>query len=734
MNQTIEFLNILWGEKPPPGYFIVWTLKDKTSRSFPSDSLAQVPGIVESISSHTDVFYGVGLQENPQEPNQRGRSFEVSAIPGFYFDFDVQGPGHKKTALPQSKEEVEAFLEALPWKPTLTVSSGGGIHAYWLFHEPWVFTPTEGRSKAIVMSKAFQDKIYSIGKQHGWDLDITADLARCLRLPGTYNHKNAPVPVEIMGYVKERRYHPEDFGGLPPKTPSLVMADSIIEGERNSKLASLAGSMKAKGMSQEAVIAALLQENLVKCSPPLDENEVRQIVKSIFNYKPEKHFKLTDMGNAERLIHKFGNELKFCENMGSWLFYDGIRWVLNSENGVTQRAKIAIREISVEAASIDDEEYRKRLSAHANQSESYIKIRDMVSLAKTDPKIAVKVEDLDRDPFLLNCKNGTLNLGTMDFMSHDPSDLITKCADVDYDPSAQCPRFLSFIGEIMDGNPKLINYLAQVFGYALTGDNGEQCFFIFYGEGQNGKSTLLKVFKEILGDYAKTTDFQTLTYDGNGIRNDLARLAGARMVTSVEADDKKFLNQSVINRITGNDPIAVRFLQKEYFEYTPKFKLIVASNDRPRIEKMNYATWRRIQIVPFAVRIAEDKRINGLEKMLLKESSGILNWAVQGYRMLRLCGLQKPREVISAIEDYKEEMDNLSEFFEECCDVDGCRKIKASDFNRLYEDWCSRSGVQFMGIKKFKAALIERGYKLKKTGGSDHWIGLGMKENDQDLT
>jgi putative DNA primase/helicase len=508
-------------------------------------------------------------------------------------------------------------------------------------------------------------------------------------------------------------------------------SSTIFQGERNSQLASLAGTMREKGMSPEAIEAALLKENSVRCNPPLDEAEIMQISKSICQYKPgepQRKFKTSELGNAERLISKFGDDLLYCPQKKSWYTWTGRRWKKDESKAINIYAKITIREIYQEAALLTNTETKKKLFGHALKSESKLGIENMLELSQSEQGISVHVNDFDNIPYLLNCLNGTIDLRTGNLESHNRKDLLTHMINVHYNKSSDCPKFKRFIDQIMNNNGNLVSYVRKIVGYSLTGYTREQCYFVFYGSGSNGKSTLLNVLRELLGSFVKNIDFNSLTYSGHSARGDLARLIGARVVTCVEVEPRKVVNETVINRITGGDPITVKKMYCDPFEYIPRYKIIIAGNDKPNLEGLKHATWRRIRLIPFSVQFEKGKGLNDkLTEELLEELPGILTWAVEGCLEWQKEGLEPPKEVEVATSAYRVEKDNLIEFLKEACVANPQASVKSVDLYASYQSWCIGNDKTTLGKKNFAESLRNKGFNKVKMQGAQQWIGIETK-------
>lgn len=292
----------------------------------------------------------------------------------------------------------------------------------------------------------------------------------------------------------------------------------------------------------------------------------------------------TDTANAERLLERHGDKLRFVPEWG-WLVWDGKRWRRDASGQVMELAKETIRNLRDEAVSVVDSRRREELERHANGSEARAKLYAMVDLARTDPRVVRSVEDFDTDPFLFNVQNGTLDLRTGEPKDHDPNDHITKLSPATWDPKAHSEVFEAFLESITCGDRDLATYLQEALGYSLTGDTREKGFFFCYGpNGNNGKSTLLEAFLYLMGDYGTTIDPQALMA-GNSTdrRNVYAGLVGARFVLGNEPEDGQRLAMGEIKRLTGRDTIRGRYLYKDDFSFVPQLKLWLAANDRPDV-------------------------------------------------------------------------------------------------------------------------------------------------------
>ena len=580
--------------------------------------------------------------------------------------------------------------------------------------------------------------LHSSGKSYEWEMSSELD-------------QISPIPAWLFPMTSQFKSHPNiknpNENGLKvtydssnvivrshsPEMTSGMTSGQIPEGTRNSTFTSLAGTMRNRGMSREAIHSALLIENR-KCSPPLEESEINRIVESISKYSPDLTENLTDSGNARRLISLFGHKLRFVPAWGKWLIYDGKKWVKDSIGQIQQLAKETVQNVYLEAFQEPNEEKRKNLGRWAKQSESASTIRSMIYLAQSEPGIPVSPLQLDSDDWLFNCANGTLDLKTGDLLPHNPGNLLTKISSVEFDPEVRSPLFEEFLIQVTGGSLELITFLQRMAGYSLTGDTREEKLFFLYGPSATGKRTFIEALKATLGDYASTSDFETFIkkQSSSGPRNDIARLAGVRFVSSVEVDDGKQLAEALIKSITGGDKITSRFLFQESFEFLPKFKLLLAANHKPKLRSDDDAIWRRILQVPFDQSIPEGKRDPSIKARLRDTSlSGpaILAWAVKGCQAWLALGLGIPPAVTEATEAYREEMDPLREFVQEKCSLSPENWVSSRDLFQEYFIWAKDNGLRHpLEQRAFGSNLKAMGLKqaTRNSGRVRGWLGIGL--------
>ncbi|MBI3910328.1 MAG: hypothetical protein HY320_05270 [Armatimonadetes bacterium] len=435
----------------------------------------------------------------------------------------------------------------------------------------------------------------------------------------------------------------------------------------------------------------------------------------------DPHF--TDTGNALRLVARHGEDLRHCELWGKWLIWDGRRFAPDETNGIYRLAMETARSLYAEAAVAPDGKERQQLAAWAIKSEQGQRIREMIGLARA--KMPITPSQLDRDPWLLTCLNGTIDLRTGELRKHRREDLITKLVPVGYDPEATCPTFDAFLHRILNGREALIAFLWRALGYSLTGITRERVLFVAHGTGRNGKTTLFEAVNSLLGDYALRTPAETvLMKRESAIPNDVAALVGRRFVFASETEEGKRLAVSQVKDLVGGDTISARFMRAEWFRFKPEFKLWLATNHKPVIRDSNRAIWDRIRLIPFTVRIPDGEEDKGLPAKLRAELAGILARAVRGCLEWQRDGLAEPEEVLVATREYWEQEDVLGAFLSECCIRSPEARAGATELFQAYVAW---SGDKATSQNRFGRRLREAGYESRRApSGRSEWRGIGL--------
>lgn len=632
---------------------------------------------------------------------------------------DVDTRHHGDESLAMLMDENDALTV------TLTVTTGGGGKHYLFKYTPELCIKNavgfrEGldiRTQGGMIVAA--PSMHSSGNRYTWDEG---------RSP--FEIQAADMPSWL---VEEIRKVGTTFTAKKTVTDNTPRK-KITEGGRNNHLASLAGSLRRKGVSEEGIIATLRAENAKQLEPPLDDETVLTIAKSIARYTPEtenKEFPLTDVGNAERFVAMFKDCIKYCTIYKKWFIWNGKRWEQDDTGKIITYAIECVRNIMVAADLLPEGDKRKALVTHSLKSESSGRLKAMLEIASGMPEITIRSEDLDKNLWLLNCQNGTINLKTGKLQEHNPQDYITRICAAAYDENCPIPLWTQLMEKITKGDPAVQKYIQVALGYALTGDISEQAVFILHGTGSNGKSTMLNVFSELLDGYAQSTSSDTfMQKKSDAVNNDIARLKGARFVTAIEMEEGKRLAESLIKSMTGGDKLVTRFLYGEFFEYIPQFKVFLAVNHKPSVRDTTHSIWRRLKVIEFTNVFTEKERDkNFSKKIMAKELPGILAWAVKGCLIWQQEGIVEPDSVKKATDEYRESQDTFSQFFEECCVVREGARVSNKVLRARYEEWCKENGDYVLTQRPFSQKLSERGYEKKRaaTSGAYEWYGFGLR-------
>lgn len=440
-----------------------------------------------------------------------------------------------------------------------------------------------------------------------------------------------------------------------------------------------------------------------------------------FGVDTPAQYDMTDTGNAHRLQDRFGSIIRYSYTRKRWFYWTGKVWHIDDSGEIKKLADIICEDIKREAFQEQDEKTQVDLLKWASKTSSSRGKEAMIKECQHLPSIPVDQDDLDAYPDYINCRNGIVNLRNGELIPHDSSFMMSKMCRTEYDQSGKEPKlWLSFLNDVTNGNKELQEYIQRSVGYALTGSTAEQCAYFLYGVGNNGKSTFLDVIANLLGGYSSNVQPESIMmkkWGNDNANSDIARLKGARFVTSEEPTEGVRLNEGLLKQLTGGTRVTCRFLYGDEFEYTPEFKIWVATNHKPVIRGTDVGIWRRIKLIPFEVTIPKEKIDKDLSKKLRAEYPQILKWAVDGCIKWREEGITEPACVTDAVKEYKQEMDLLASFLEQCVVVDYNikDKVPASDLFKAYIRWAKENNEYEMSSKKF---FSEIGKKLPDKGRS----------------
>jgi P4 family phage/plasmid primase-like protien len=447
-----------------------------------------------------------------------------------------------------------------------------------------------------------------------------------------------------------------------------------------------------------------------------------------------KIYPLTELGNSERFVDMWRDQVLYNHTNGKWHIWNGKYWEADNKNAIIGLAKITVRSIYNEVHEAQTEEKKSQISKHAIRSESKAQIESMIRLAAAHPEIAIEHSEMDADLFLINLQNGVYNLKTNEFLEHDPKYKLTKIAGVNFDPNANCYLWEDVMLTVFDSKEDMINFVQKACGLTFCGAHIEEVLFFCFGTGKNGKTIFFKVMEMIFGDYYQRAPTEMLlNRQSENIPNDIARLPGARLVVTAELPENRSFNENKIKDLTGGDSITARFLHKEFFDFNPTHTLWMYGNHKPNIKGNDEGIWRRICLIPFTVTIPEAERRPQYELMndLDLEKSGILNWIIQGWQKYQKEGLNPPEDVKEATKEYRSENDKIADFVQECCELGENKKVTSSDLLHFYYSWCDKYRERPLTKNKFYKRISERDEVTPSNGNRNVkiFIGIGLNEN-----
>ena len=412
---------------------------------------------------------------------------------------------------------------------------------------------------------------------------------------------------------------------------------------------------------------------------------------------------------AEAFSARHADEFRYVAAWGKWLRWDNTRWRFEDTLLVFDEARKIARE------DFDKDTSKASIIAAIER------------LARADRRHAKTVDIWDADPWLLNTPGGIVDLRTGGMIAHDPEFYITKITAVA--PDGHCSRWRQFLAEVTDNDEELQSYLQRVAGYNLTGITIEHALFFYYGIGGNGKSVYLNTLAAIMGNYSVVAPMETfIETHGERHPTDLAMLRGARLVTAQETEKGRRWAEGKIKALTGGDPITARFMRQDFFTYLPAFKLNIAGNNKPGLSSVDDAIKRRFNLLPFTVKIPNDKKDNDLPDKLREEWPGILQWAITGCLAWQREGLNPPKFVRDATEVYFHDEDALTRWVEDCCVIGDSNSWCAS--GRLWDcfkAWAEANNERVGSQKSFSNMLDGHGFVRGKEKEARGYRGIDLK-------
>lgn len=459
-----------------------------------------------------------------------------------------------------------------------------------------------------------------------------------------------------------------------------------------------------------------------------DETEARAVREHLQELAgdptPEIRSQLAEMANGHdnqaRVAIVFAaanlNRFIYVHGLG-WHYWKKSHWAIDKGDQRAQNAVLAtLRTLKHKAADDRDGAQVRELIGMEKASG----VKGILQLAASQPGISVDVEQLDADPYLFNCRNGVLDLHTLELRKHDPRDLITKVAGADYVPGHHDALWDDFLTQVLP-RVSVREYFQRLGGLTLIGKVIEHIFPIAIGTGRNGKGVAYGAIMNALGDYGVTGApglFEQVKTDPNAPSPAFANLRGARFVVISEMEEGTRLSASVLKRLSGGDKLTARLLRKDPIEFEPSHTSLMVCNHLPGLPANDPAVWARVRVIPFEVVIPKEDQDPHLPEKLELAASAVLTWLVDGLAAYLSMGMTEPPEVMTATDEYAAEQDDVLQFIEAECDTASADGDTTTALLQRYEMWADTEGIPrglWLGRKRFGEALDRLGFPAVKT-------------------
>ena len=626
---------------------------------------------------------------------------------------------------------LSRFIGAQP--VVFTSKSGTGVHAFFMLAEPLPCEEFVSWQKAWGFNRVGEPELFP----------KTAKLTQ-IYLPNDPNDKGGDT-------YQSGSFESCVVDELPAKPSSDLTSRALrfLRGQatqpgRNNELNTTAFALGRAGLDRN--------ESWLLCARAarlcgLDDSEIRSTFDSGytdgFASRDQDHDKTTPgtypldgIGNAERFVSLHGEVTNYCFEIEQWYIWSRGRWSLKEKASLEHKVKQSARSIKKELArALNDRpsnvhEVEREYKKHIKYSCGSRGLDEVLKISRSEPGMHVRLEQIDADPFLFNCKNGTVDLRTGELKKHCSSDLISMISPASFLPGAQCNRWQQFLMQVFDGDVEMISFVQRAMGYTLSGLTSEQCLFFMYGPGANGKSVLASVMLHVLGDYGQRAPAELVSKPdkiaAGRATPDIYRLRGARGVVTSELQERQKFNEALLKDITGGDRLVARGIYKEPVEFDPTHKLWMNGNHKPEISGLDHGIWRRLVIIPMEVIINDRDRDPELLDKLKSEANGILGWMVQGFLDWQQRGLCRPDRVLKATSQLREESDVVGRFLKECCELAAGLMVTKGDLYKRFTQWCSDSGEAVIAKNTFGTQILSRAIADCRSSRGRSWVNIGI--------
>ena len=553
--------------------------------------------------AHLGAFYGVALRSRESLKDRKGDAAHCQTLTTLFVDAD-----HKHLG----EDETIRRISAAPLAPSMVVESGGGLHPYWILDPSSAFYLRKEMKAAKLWLRHIASSVADVVDES------VSEPARVLRIPGSYNFKYDPPRLVSLSLYTDTVYslrtiqkawgEPETLkASTQGESDTFEVPETIPQGDRHTLLYRFLRSQKARSVPIDVALVGCHALNEQQCEPPIARAELEDYLRRVWDQadsadfkglKGRKTYPYTEAGDAEFFAFKHRDDVRFDHARSRWLHFDGNRWRPGEQGSILRLALQAMRDRQQIALRLKgDDDVRRRNLKWTICGEFKTRLRNMLDIAQRLQPLADDGTNWDATPYLLCVKNGVVDLRTGILRDGKPEDRITNCTHVTYYPDATSDLWEKTLIAIFEGNKELLSYWQRLVGYSASGTAQEEMFAMLWGEGRNGKGTLIESIRRALGDYADDLPFTSLDKNARAaIANDMAKLPGKRFVTASETEGSVRLNEQRIKGLSGRDPQTCRFLHREFFTFEPMFVLFLATvvKGGTKLDQMaeeNQTTW-----------------------------------------------------------------------------------------------------------------------------------------------
>lgn len=634
----------------------------------------------------------------------------------FVVDIDPRHDGFQSIAdYQESAGELPQTLTAL--------TGGGGRHLFFAYPEDSTVGNRTGWIQGVDVKSdggyvILAPSVHKSGVRYDWQNWDDSDDEPVIALP----------PESLVLSITQKGATTDSDFDLPSDDQFL---QGVTEGQRNETIFRWACSFRRRyGDGSKSLCWLAIQQAAASCSPPYPEDEARRCLESAWQQDRSDEDRplrmlgigtgelhdLTDLGNAKRLADHFGQDIKYVVGWG-WMRWDSGKWTVVDMNDIHTMCQEIPRIIREEADTIqDDRRARNQHVRHGTKTQSIGSLHAIERGARSLPQLCGSVDDFDADSMILACRNGVVDLRTGELREATRDDLVSKNTDVTYDLGVDQAQWLAFLAETLNDDKAVIEYVQRAVGYSLTGSTREECFFMISGPPASGKSSFLDAIGTAMGSYSTVTQSDTFMYQGRGHqpdRNEIARLAGVRLLTMSEIREGESFNEALIKQFTGGDSVAARFIYEKGFTFRPQLKLWIGTNHDPAAK--DDAMWRRIRKIAFPKTVPEEDRDKRLKDYLRNKEEGamaVLAWAVQGAMKWSQVGLSEPQKITQTTATYREIQDRDQAFINEAIQ-ESTETAMMNTVYIAYRQWCERYGDRPKAQNVFINMMVRKGFHVE---------------------